>query len=307
MATIENSTALAAVNGGNTSLTVLATATESLSDLITAFGIETSLTTTTAAVQTAVNGASAETETTEAIAIGDVVRRAITTVAKGLGEAASANATQLVLTSPRLNITAEARQFTSLSAQPFSCPTPDATPALVQLEPTVLQALEQAEGIEPTGTAPLNSSVVRAVMWTTSSDVHGSAGQGIVLSGPTLSFTLFRDGHELTVSAGNVLMRLPLNKDVSTTESCVGQPTAQRLFERLREGYTKCTTALECRYWEEEQNIWSTRGCQTVEFADGAMGCDCSHLSDFIAVQVDRRYVPNTTRVPAYVNRTSTT
>ena len=58
------------------------------------------------------------------------------------------------------------------------------------------------------------------------------------------------------------------------------------------------SSSLECRYWDEEQLAWSTEGCATVLYngTDGAgggaaasggfVGCECTHLSDFVAVKV---------------------
>ena len=63
------------------------------------------------------------------------------------------------------------------------------------------------------------------------------------------------------------------------------------------------SSSLECRYWDEEQLAWSTEGCATVLYngTDGAggggaasggfVGCECTHLSDFVAVKV--RAKPN--------------
>ena len=99
-------------------------------------------------------------------------------------------------------------------------------------------------------------------------------------------FTLFCDGQELNVSDSDVLLRMPLNNDASTRSACVGQPNGRAMFEHMRDFGDQCHKALECRYWAEELHDWSTRGCVTEQLDGGAMGCRCSHLSDFIAVQV---------------------
>lgn len=44
-----------------------------------------------------------------------------------------------------------------------------------------------------------------------------------------------------------ILLRMPVEDSVSARRACVGQPSAERLFERLRGGQTACPTALEVR------------------------------------------------------------
>ena len=49
---------------------------------------------------------------------------------------------------------------------------------------------------------------------------------------------------------------------------------------------------LQCRFFDEALDAWSTEGCETVELSDrSGVGCSCSHLSDFIAVKVPTQFV----------------
>ena len=51
-----------------------------------------------------------------------------------------------------------------------------------------------------------------------------------------------------------------------------------------------CASTLECRFWDEELAEWSSEGCVTRVYkgkdGDSFVGCETSHLSDFVAVKV---------------------
>ena len=54
-----------------------------------------------------------------------------------------------------------------------------------------------------------------------------------------------------------------------------------------QDGGLEPTEKLQCRYFDEDAEEWSTEGCVTAAL-DGSdnVGCQCTHLSDFIAVKV---------------------
>jgi len=58
----------------------------------------------------------------------------------------------------------------------------------------------------------------------------------------------------------------------------------------LFNGEPACKETLECRYWDEENLVWSTEGCETKVYngTDGGSftGCECNHLSEFVSVTV---------------------
>ena len=91
-------------------------------------------------------------------------------------------------------------------------------------------------------------------------------------------------------------LTVPLEDGDELERSCVGQPSEASLLERMLAGRPACASTLECRYWDEEQQRWSTDGCATHVYngtggtgggGGGAfVGCACSHLSDFVAVKV---------------------
>ena len=71
---------------------------------------------------------------------------------------------------------------------------------------------------------------------------------------------------------------------------CTGQPDARNQMTALYNGEPACAETLECRYWDEENTIWSTEGCETKVYngTDGGSftGCECSHLSEFVSITV---------------------
>ena len=90
-------------------------------------------------------------------------------------------------------------------------------------------------------------------------------------------------------------LTVPLRDGGELERSCIGQPSEASLLERLLAGKPECANTLECRYWDEEQERWSTDGCMTRVYngtgggggGGGAfVGCECTHLSDFVAVKV---------------------
>ena len=67
----------------------------------------------------------------------------------------------------------------------------------------------------------------------------------------------------------------------------------QARFVKYQEGVFP-DNALECRYYDERLQAWTTSGTSTVEL-DGTnnVGCASHHLSDFIAVKVPQRMSPD--------------
>ena len=47
-----------------------------------------------------------------------------------------------------------------------------------------------------------------------------------------------------------------------------------------------CAQAIECGWWDAAAHGWSTEGCAAVTADDGAMLCSCTHLTDFMVVEV---------------------
>ena len=73
--------------------------------------------------------------------------------------------------------------------------------------------------------------------------------------------------------------------------NCVGQPDEVTLMHRLVfDNKFPCATTLECRFWDENLAEWSNEGCATRVYngsdGDSFVGCETSHLTDFVAVQV---------------------
>ena len=61
------------------------------------------------------------------------------------------------------------------------------------------------------------------------------------------------------------------------------------LVNSMGSGKPGCLDAMECRYYDHNTSAWSTEGCTTTQYnrsGVSAIGCSCSHLSDFVAVKV---------------------
>ena len=144
------------------------------------------------------------------------------------------------------------------------------------------------------------SKPVEAVLFTSPLDLQGRASQqGQVRAGPAVSFLLTQEGEELEVKGLEQPFQLtvPLQDNGELRRSCVGQPDESSLLERLLSDGTSCESSLECRYWDEDRGEWSTEGCYTRVYngTDGGsfVGCECTHLSDFVAVKVPTRAFGN--------------
>ena len=141
------------------------------------------------------------------------------------------------------------------------------------------------------------SKPVEAVLFTSPLDLQGKASQKDSLrAGASVSFLLTQEGEELAVQGLKEPFQLtvPLEDADELQRSCVGQPDKASLLERLLSDGTSCESSLECRYWDEELDAWSTEGCYTRVYTGssgeaGFVGCECTHLSDFVAVKVPTR------------------
>jgi len=60
------------------------------------------------------------------------------------------------------------------------------------------------------------------------------------------------------------------------------------LFETMKAGSSLCNSVLLCKFWDESRAQWSSDGCRTVALdgGGGLVGCQCDHLTDFIAIKV---------------------
>ena len=158
------------------------------------------------------------------------------------------------LISPSLNITVERRDVAAAVASPFGCPTQQGLSTLAWVPRSALGAATE----------------IGAVMWTAAGDVHRAEPvANVSLAGQPTSFTLYTaDNRELDVSDTPEPVVLSLSLD-SESRGAAAEET------------------LQCRYFDEALEEWSTEGCRTVD-ADGSgiLGCHCDHLSDFIAVKV---------------------
>ena len=102
-----------------------------------------------------------------------------------------------------------------------------------------------------------------------------------------------QDGKELEVkglTANPIHLTVPVADPSDTRSKCTGQPDPRNQMKALANHEPACAETLECRYWDEENTIWSTDGCVTKVYngTDGGAftGCECSHLSEFVSITV---------------------
>ena len=122
-------------------------------------------------------------------------------------------------------------------------------------------------------------------------------------AGSSVSFSLYQNGSKLEVAglaSPAAQVSLPVADESKLVTSCVGQPNEFELFERMAGGTPRCEATLECRYWDASAGAWSTDGCATTRYnasgGGGAIGCACSHLSDFVAIELPTA-LPETIRL----------
>ena len=224
----------------------------------------------------------------------DQLRFAVEKVSAGALLAAEPDAPAVVISTTWVAIVAESRR--GLSSEPFLCPTSTGPP---------IEAIFTATSLEGINL----SKPIGAVLWTSEAPLfptHLSSidrgrrllpgdgraeGSGASLAGASVSFSLYQDGNKLDVEGleSPVQISVPVRSPNDLDRSCIGQPSALALVNDMGAGSPGCLDALECRFWDPEASAWSTEGCTTTRYNKSgaiAIGCECSHLSDFVAVKV---------------------
>ena len=223
------------------------------------------------------------------------------------GTAASANVT---VTSANLNMTISLKAASEIAAELVGCDSGIADrPITAQMPSDVLRSVQGVDptlpiaavlftvgvnlraSLEPPVTARSDSSPRRLIARSHSSTIEPSTS-------PIVSFSLRQGGEILQVrnTLAPINISLPFRSASFTirvnecvqgvcTESfrsesppCIGAPDAL-------EDLASCDTAVECRFWNETEQRWSTTGCATTLGTDGSVGCSCSHLTEFIAFE----------------------
>ena len=165
--------------------------------------------------------------------------------------------------------------------------------ALQSSEGTVVKAFISAKMSEIDGVDM--EEPVEALLFVSGGQDFAGAGskKGMKVSGAQVSFSLMQGGKELDVKglkANPIQLTVPVTDASDAKSKCTGQPDARNQMTALYNGEPACAETLECRYWDEENTIWSTEGCETKVYngTDGGSftGCECSHLSEFVSITV---------------------
>ena len=219
----------------------------------------------------------------DAVPVASLLKTQISDIGTVLAAQQEPDAPEVQIVTDTFTLSVSSRTAENVSAAPFVATSNGTAIAIA----SVPDAAKDIPGV--------NASVpIEAVMWTSTSDLHGTgSSERRLVAGATVSFTLVQAGNELVVRdlAEPVQLTVPLDSEDTYVRSCLGQPDVRQLAEQAISGEPPCTSTLECRYWVEETAEWSTDGCVTVEYngteTDGAaLGCSCSHLSDFVSIQV---------------------
>ena len=206
----------------------------------------------------------------------------------------------VVLSSANLNMTINVRSPRALAAEPISCDSGTGVAAAVAVPADLIGGIP---GLDP-------SVPVAAVLHTSRVNLHGGlggsgaaerrrqrrrrrltsesmspghpAGNGTA-AGPTISIKISQQGMELVVkdAATPIIISLAYQSPAAAAGRlpCVGRP------DSLSDAARACATTVECRFWNETEDNWSTYGCATTMGADGSVGCSCTHLTEFIAFE----------------------
>eukprot|EP00900_Chrysochromulina_parva_P014224 jgi/Chrpa1/22802/Chrysochromulina_OHIO_Genome00028027-RA len=114
-------------------------------------------------------------------------------------------------------------------------------------------------------------------------DDEGGGGNVTSSAGPTVSFKISQRGAELSVkdapSPINISLAYQSPAAGAGQAPCVGVPDPFSAAARA------CGTTVQCKFWNETSRSWSTEGCATIMGADGSVGCSCTHLTEFIAIE----------------------
>jgi hypothetical protein len=233
----------------------------------------------------------------ETFAIATELRRQVNFVASALASTLNVDAPPATLCVPAYCQTAEKRSADKLSgpeAPPF-----EVTPS-VGAESRALQSSNGAS-VKAFITSPVSeiagldpSKPVEALLFVSSGQDFAGAGSksNLKVSGAQISFSLAQEGKELLVQGLREPIQLtaPVSEESGMIGKCTGQPDPRNQMTTLFGKEPACEETLECRYWDEANLVWSTEGCETKVYngTDGGsfMGCECSHLSEFVSVTV---------------------
>jgi hypothetical protein len=227
--------------------------------------------------------------------IGAALRNAVGVLVSAAERSSQVGAPPIVISSDALNISVQKLPADSLCAS-----SDQSTSVAAPIQTSIATGPRTVHVELPSGLLSdlTNSTEPIAVrMWSSNRDVHGTgSSSNQTITGQVVSVSLSQAGAPLNVNgtSRSILITMPiyeasmhqLNNASGAARPCVGQPTAKSLFERAQGGDHPCESVVQCRFWDESLSAWSTEGCESVTLVDGGLGCSCTHLTDFIAVQV---------------------
>ena len=176
----------------------------------------------------------------------------------------------VVLNSANINMTITLRPAASAAEEPVTCESPSGEPISVNMPADVFVGV----GIDL-------SQPVAAVLSTSAVNLHaaptatGSSSSGRRLdesSSSVASNTSTSATVSFSLRSGNTPLKINgAQSPINISLPYIAQPGN--------------ATTVECRFWNTTDGIWSTNGCTTTITSDGAVGCSCTHLTEFIAFE----------------------
>jgi Ca2+-binding EF-hand superfamily protein len=214
----------------------------------------------------------------------------------------------VVLSSDNLNMTINVRSPSALAAQPISCDSGTGVAAAVTVPADLIGGIPGLDLSVPVA-AVLHTSRVnlhgglggssaaerrrrrRHRRLTTESGNSGDAGGvdegdggNITMSaGPTVSFKISQGGAELPVK--DAATPITIGLAYQSPAAAAGRPPCVGVPDPSSDAAKACGTTVQCKFWNETSGSWSTDGCATIMGADGSVGCSCTHLTEFIAIE----------------------
>jgi len=202
----------------------------------------------------------------------------------------NASADGVSLHSDNLNLTVQSRTATDVASGLIAVDTTMAAqPVEVSLPSTVLRTV--------TG---LNHSLpLTLVLYTTEDTLHmapngvmdsltadaDADGNRALRTSAAVVFSILQEGQEVHVANVNPPINISIpfqaSADTSGALPCLGTPRSA--YEARA-----CNTIVECRWWNVSASSWSTDGCTTMRGAGESFVSSCTHLTEFIAVEVSR-------------------
>ena len=212
-------------------------------------------------------------------------------VGTALIDAKEVGAPPTEIVQPSLQMSVAKKEAAEVASEPFKVP---GKTAQVVLPDTILNGQDGRRRLAA-------DEGVGTMLWSAAANnPHGvDLGEGAAQSSPTLAFSLQsastdssgrRRLAEMNITDVDppIQLKLDTNEPIDKSTTCVGKPDGKKLFEGANDGASPCGDVQQCRSFNPKTEQYDD--VDTVEFADGSMGCESSHLSEFMSLKVPNNF-----------------